>query len=238
MGIVITVSRQLGSQGSYMAADAARELGYRYVDREILQRAAEAAGYPDELMVETLTEKERIPGLLERMLDALGRMAPVPAIPSATLREGQTYVEIVNETVASELRAQRARIRAAERYGELVKQVIQRYAETGEVVIAGRGGQAILRHRRNALHVRVVASKETRVRALMARLELTREAVEAQVEESDRDRARYLRHYHGVDVNDPQLYHIILNADDMPVGLGTHIIAQAGRWLSAFSETS
>ena len=63
MGIVITLSRQLGSGGSYMGADAATLLGFRYLDREILQHAAMEAGFPDEAMVEALAYQEQVPGL-------------------------------------------------------------------------------------------------------------------------------------------------------------------------------
>jgi cytidylate kinase len=41
---VLTISRQLGSGGSYIGQEVARRLGMRYADREILQQAAAAAG--------------------------------------------------------------------------------------------------------------------------------------------------------------------------------------------------
>ncbi|HQE99597.1 MAG TPA: cytidylate kinase family protein, partial [Anaerolineae bacterium] len=60
---VITISRQLGSQGSYIAAAIAQKLNLRYLDREILHRAAEMAGYPDAEMVGQLEDHERMPGV-------------------------------------------------------------------------------------------------------------------------------------------------------------------------------
>lgn len=233
MGIVITVSRQLGSGGSYIATAAAEALGYRYLDREILQRAARAAGYPDEEMVEALARHERIPGYLERMLDALGRMSAVPIVPSATLREGQAYVEIMDSMLTAEVIESQKRQRVAEGYLELVRDTILNLAETGDVVIVGRGGQVILRDRPDVLHVRVIASAETRVRNLMARQNLTREEAESQIRESDRDRARYLKRYHGVNWEDPLLYHIVINTDHVPVPLGEHLIVEATRWFAS-----
>jgi cytidylate kinase len=41
MPIVITISRKLGSGGSYIGQRIAQRLGYAYIDRQILQRAAE-----------------------------------------------------------------------------------------------------------------------------------------------------------------------------------------------------
>ena len=231
MGIVITVSRQLGSSGSYMATGAAEELGFGYLDREILQRAAAEAGHPDEGMVEALSRQERVPGFLERLLDSFGRFSAVPMTPSASLREGRAYVEVLDPLMAAEMANSQRREMAAANYGVLVRDVILSLAETGNVVIAGRGGQAILRNRRNALHVRVFASPETRIRNLMARQGIQRDEAEARIQDSDRDRARYLQHYHGVNLEDPLLYHLMINADGVPVPLGTQLIVAAARFL-------
>ncbi len=232
MGIVITLSRQLGSGGSYMGADAATLLGFRYLDREILQHAAMEAGFPDEAMVEALAYQEQVPGMLARILELLGRMSPVPMMPSATLREGQAYAEVLNAQLAEEFIAERERASAAEHYRDLIRQVIERYAETGGVVVAGRGAQVILRHRRNALHVRVYASTPVRVRALMARGGGTREEAETAIQRSDRERARYLQRYFGVAWDDASLYHLQINADEVPVPMGAQLIAEATRWLA------
>ena len=231
MGVVVTVSRQLGSQGSYMAAEAASLLGFRYLDREILQHAAAEAGFPDEQMIEALAYQEQAPGFIARVLDALGRMSPVPVMPSATLREGQAYAEILNADLTEELVAERERAAAAEHYRELVSQVIRRYADAGGVIVAGRGAQVILRRRRNALHVRVYGSVPARVRALMGREGTPREEAEAMLQRSDRERSRYLQRFFGVAWDDPSLYHLSINSDAIPVSMGAQIIAEAVRWL-------
>ncbi len=231
MGIVITVSRQLGSNGSYMATEAAEELGLHYLDREILQRAAEEAGDPNEDMVEALSRQERVPGFLERLLDSFGRYSAVPMTPSASLRQGRAYVEVLDAMMATEMTNSQRRETAAANYGDLVRDVILNLAETGNVVIAGRGGQAILRNRRSALHVRVFASPETRIRNLIARQGILRDEAESSILESDRDRARYLQHYHGVNLENPLLYHLMINSDGVPVPLGAQLIVTAAHWL-------
>jgi cytidylate kinase len=231
MDVVITVSRQLGSTGSYMAAEAASLLGYRYLDREILQHAAVQAGFPDEAMIEALAYQESVPGFLMRVFEALGRMSPVPLMPSATLREGQAYAEALNTDLAQELMAERERSTAAERYRDLIQQVVQRYAEVGGVIVAGRGGQVILRHRRNALHVRVYASTPMRVRTLVARESISHQEAEAEIRRSDRERARYLQRFFGVAWDDPSLYDLSINADHITLSMGAHLITEAARWL-------
>jgi cytidylate kinase len=232
MGVVITVSRQLGSGGSYIATEVARRLDYRYLDREILQHAAEIAGYPDEEMVRALGEREQITGFLQSILASLNKMPPVPTVPSATLREGYAYADVVNAMVSQEVIAQQERERAAAGYADLVRQVIQSYAEAGDVVIAGRGGQAILRNRRNALHVRIFAPVETRTRTLMARQQIGREEAEDRIRESDRQRARYMQRLHNVDWEEESLYHLIINSGEVAVPMGAAIIAEGARWLA------
>jgi len=44
---VVTVSRQLGSGGTYVAMLVARELGYEYLDRQLILAAANRAGAPE-----------------------------------------------------------------------------------------------------------------------------------------------------------------------------------------------
>lgn len=233
MGIVITISRQLGSNGSYMATEAAEQLGFQYLDREILRRVAAEAGDPDEGMIEALSRQERVPGFLERLLDSLGRYSAVPMTPSASLRQGRAYVEVLDAIMAAEMTNAQRRETAAANYGHLVRDVILKLAVAGKVVIAGRGGQAILRNRRNALHVRVFASPETRTRNLMARMGIVREEAESGILESDRDRTRYLQHYHGVNLGNPLLYHLMINSDGVSAPLGAQLIVTAAQWLQA-----
>lgn len=44
---VLTLSRQLGSQGDWIAVNVARSLGFAYMDHEIINRAARRAGVPE-----------------------------------------------------------------------------------------------------------------------------------------------------------------------------------------------
>ncbi|MDX9953681.1 MAG: cytidylate kinase-like family protein, partial [Anaerolineae bacterium] len=198
MKTVITISRQLGSQGSYIAAAIAQKLNLRYLDREILHRVAEMAGYPDAEMVAQLEARERVPGLLGRILATLETIPPVPAVPSATMREGYVYDEFVamlmqrenidREQALLQLATQRQRAELAGGYADLVRQVILEYAQAGDVIIVGRGGQAILRDMSGVLHVKVVGSEEMRTRRLMQRMGVDEKEALRQIHHSDRER--------------------------------------------------
>ncbi len=239
MKTVITISRQLGSQGSYIAAAVAQKLNLRYLDREILHRAAEMAGYPDDEMVAQLEERERVPGFLGRMLATLETIPPVPAIPSATLREGYVYDEFVamlmqrenldREQAMAQLAAQQQRAELAGGYADLVRQVVLECAQSGDVIIVGRGGQAILRDMSGVLHVKIIGSEEMRCRRLMQRLGVDAREAERQIHQSDRERARYLKHFHGLNWQDPCLYDLILNTDRLSVDMAVQLISEAAQ---------
>ena len=55
---VITLARQLGSMGSEVASNVARQTGFRYMDRALLHQAAELSGYPDQAMIDRLEHTE------------------------------------------------------------------------------------------------------------------------------------------------------------------------------------
>ncbi len=236
---VITISRQLGSQGSYIAAAIAQQLHLRYLDREILHRVAEMAGYPDDEMVARLEERERVPGLLGRILATLETIPPVPAVPSATLREGYVYDEFVamlmqrehidRDQAMLQLAAQRQRAELAGGYPDLVRQVILEYAQAGDVIIVGRGGQAILRDMSGVLHVKVIGSEEIRARRLVQRIGVDAREATYQIRRSDRERARYLKHFHNLNWEDPCLYDLVLNTDRLAVDVAVHLVIEAAQ---------
>jgi cytidylate kinase len=84
-------------------------------------------------------------------------------------------------------------------------------ATAGGCVIVGRGGQCLLRGRGDAFHVFVYAPREERVRRLRARLGPGAD-VELALEETDRERAAYVRRHFGENWLDPRLYHLMVNA--------------------------
>ncbi|MBN1487494.1 MAG: cytidylate kinase-like family protein [Anaerolineae bacterium] len=234
---IITISRQLGSRGSYIAAEVAKRLQLRYIDRQVLQRAAEIVGYPDEEMVQQLEQQEQVPGWLERIIGTINTMPPIPMIPSATLREGYLYDEHIamlmvqeglNRTEAQEqIIEQSRRADACEDYAKLVEKVILEYARKDNVIIVGRGGQVILKNMPNTLHIQVVAPVELRTLWLMERLGTTQKETEQQIQQSDKQRARYMKHYHDVNWLDTKHYHIVINTGKTSTKLATDIICEA-----------
>ena len=112
----------------------------------------------------------------------------------------------------------------------LVKQsaeTILRLAELGNVILIGRGATVITTKLKHVFHVRLVGSIERRTAHLQEYYKLSKEDAVRRVHEEDRGRARYLKKYFGKDINDPLLYHLIINTDLIPYDDAARLVANA-----------
>jgi CMP/dCMP kinase len=123
---------------------------------------------------------------------------------------------------------------AAERraYQREVERIIRELAEAGMVVIVGRASQVILQNQLGVLHVRVVAPLEMRVARLQQTKRLSAEAARACLAQSDRARARYLRRTYGRNIDDPTLYHLIINMGLLEMTPAVNLVAYTYRELA------
>ncbi len=107
-----------------------------------------------------------------------------------------------------------------------LKSVVYELASRGSAVFVARANHALLRDLTCALHIGVTASLERRVQNLVARGVQEEEALKA-IRTNDHEREAFTKFAFGVDWNNPELYHIMLNMDkwstdqavDMIVGL-------------------
>jgi cytidylate kinase len=182
---VVTVAREYGSGGAAVATLLAARLGYQLLDRALIARIAEAA---------------RIDPELARKFDE--HVDPwVRRIGHALWYGGFESVAVVDENDVVN----------ADRLAVLSGRVIEQAATAGGCVIVGRGGQCLLRGRPDVFHVFVYAPREERLRRLRARLGPGAD-IELVLEETDRERAAYVRRHFSEDWLDRRLYHVMVNA--------------------------
>ena len=112
-------------------------------------------------------------------------------------------------------------------YLEAVGQLMRELAETGNVILVGRAGQAILRSVPGVLHVRLYAPLEIRVDRIAARNHSTQEIARAQVGVSDESRRQYLRRYYRVRWDDPELYDLMINTANLSSAEAAAVICAA-----------
>lgn len=100
-----------------------------------------------------------------------------------------------------------------------------RLMDLGNVILIGRGGSVVGRHRDDVLHVRFVGSPDKRAAYLRERENISRKAALARIEREDKGRIRYVKKYFDTRIDDPLLYHLTVNTDDLPLPNVTKMIA-------------
>ena len=201
---IITVSREYGSGGSEVAERVAHALGWTLLDNAFVERVAERLGVPRQ---EVSAREERVPSFIERLTDALGSSAPelLPPVGQATLPPSE------------------------ERIVEVSRRVVEEAVAHGPVVVVGRGAQAMLAERSDAIHVFCYAPREAKVRRVMRRQGV--DAAEAQelVEETNRERARYVRRFWARDWAALEHYHVCVNTDWLGIDGAAALIVSLAR---------
>jgi cytidylate kinase len=198
--MILTISRQLGSQGDDIAARVATALGLLLVDREYICRAALAGGMPATLLQKLMYEGEH--SLAGQIVDSLGgsssELSDRPVATPGPL-EGIFTPMLAPSNISLEDGAQ------------VIGRLIIDVASRQDVLVLGQGGQSWLRNRWDALHIQVIAPFELRIERVADREHISRSAARRRVRNSDQARAEYLARYHGVNWLDPLLYHYVIN---------------------------
>lgn len=203
---LITITRQYASGGSEVGRLAALALGWTVIDNEFVDEVARRAGLPP---AEVAAREERAPGLLERLARTLAVASPEMFVTTAG-------VPRVEDEEAAILR--------------VTERIIAEAEAEGRVVLVGRGAQALLAQRPEALHIYVVASRPWRMRLAVERLGVSADDVERMVDETDRQRDRYVKEHYGRTRQDPANYDLVLNAERLTLdGAAAVLVGEARR---------
>ncbi len=206
--MLITISREYGAGGSEVGSRVARALGWRVVDNELVERVAARAGLTPEAVAQ---REERVPTFIERLARALVAATPELVVPPEA---GGTAFSLSEEDLV--------------RVTELV---VEEVAAEGKVVLVGRAAPAVLAREREAIHVKVVAPREWRIRAAAERLGVPPDEAATVTDETDKMRARYHRQYYSRDWNDPVSYHMLLNTAALGLDGTAAVIVERARAL-------
>ncbi|MCS7091080.1 MAG: cytidylate kinase-like family protein [Verrucomicrobiota bacterium] len=106
-------------------------------------------------------------------------------------------------------------------------ETILRLAMLGHVILIGRAAAVVAARLPHVLHVRLVAPFEERVDRVRIDRKVSRKEAEELVRREDRGRARYWKRYYGADIEDPLLYHLILNTGKLSCETSVQTILQA-----------
>jgi cytidylate kinase len=181
----ITVEREYGSGGALIAKALASRLGWKLWDEELSGEIARVA-HVDRKAAQSCDE--RVDPLVYRLFRIYARGSYERALSI----EGDAHFD-------------------TDQMVKTLHTVIEDIASQGNSVIVGRGSTYILRDRPDAFHVFIYASAEEKVYRLKAIGKAEREARQL-VEEVDRDRASFIRHYFGKEWPHRPLYSMMINS--------------------------
>jgi CMP/dCMP kinase len=106
--------------------------------------------------------------------------------------------------------------------------VLDEAVASGPVVMVGRGAQAMLAERTDALHVFCYASRPALIKRSMERDKLNREEAEKLVDETNANREKYVRANWNRNWKSHENYHLAVNTDWLGIqGAAETIVAVA-----------
>jgi cytidylate kinase len=208
----VTISATFGASGSVIGPAVAKRLGLPFVDRAIPAAVAAEIGCS---LDEVLAHDDRAEHGLGRLLSAAARF------PNVTL--GGLEIDLSTRGLPTE-----------EDLVARTEQVIRQVAAGRGGVILGRAGQLVLADEPRVLHVRLDSARARRLAVVRDSFGLPAREADRLVEDNDRARAAYVKHFYRADPADPALYHLVLDSTRLPAAACVDLVVAAA---DAFSPS-
>jgi len=202
---VVCISRAMYTGAENIAHEVAQELGFRYVDEEIVERAAQKRN----LTPTEVASAERRKNFL------------VTALSDIADHSSDLIAYFANNKEAQ---------RPSDELRNLIRQAINETADEGRVVIVAHAASYALARRKQVLRVLITGSEFGRVMkwAPTAGGASPTEAGEA-IRASDAARADYLRRFYDVKTETPDHYDLTVSVDALKPESIKALILQAAR---------
>src|ERR1700685_221158 len=181
---ILTVEREYGSGGGEIAQLLANQLGWKLWDQLLTEEIARLANCPKAVVED---REERTDPLYYRL-----------------------FKSFLRGSYEGSLNAHKLNVVDSESILKITEQIVQHAAKKGNSVIVGRGSQHFLRSRPDTLRVFLYASREAKVRRLIARGKSEKEA-EQLVDTVDHERRDFIQKYFHVEWPDRAIYHTMIN---------------------------
>lgn len=116
--------------------------------------------------------------------------------------------------------------------------VVKRLVAKSDCVVIGRAGALMLDKQPDALHVRFDGPLQARLRQAMDALNLTEHDARQKLQQTDRARAAYVRHFYKRDWADPSLYHMSIDSTALPIHVCVQVVLTAAAGLGLDSAST
>lgn len=199
---VLCVSHTTGSDGDEIGRRVAEQLGYLYVDEDIVASAAAQGG----LDPGDVADEERRKTYARRILEALAEGGGDPVVLAAT-----AGIEVVSPT---DIRA-------------LIRETVVQTAARGNVVIVAHAAAHAIDPGPRTLRVLVTASTGTRARRVAGAEHVDGAEAARTIKDSDAGRRDYLKRFYSVDSEAPTDYDLVVNTDLLSTEQAAEIVVRA-----------
>ncbi len=201
---VVTVSRMYGSGGSEVAAIVAKALGWSLLDNAVVDAVAVRLGVtPSEIAA----REERVASLVERLVDTMALGSQEWLTPLSSSKRPPTEEQLV----------------------EVTRHIVEEAVARGPAVVVGRGAQAMLAERTDALHVYCYAPRRALIARSMSRDRIEEDAAAKLVDETNAHREQWVRKHFNRSWREHSNYHLSVNTDWFGIDGAAEIILSAAR---------
>lgn len=198
---LVAISAAYGAGGSRIAPLLAERLGVPFLDRALPMQAAAQVAFP----ADEDDSDDHQAGWLERVLHAFVGAEASVAGSVATSPLGSDGARRANDAL------------------------LARQAQSGRGVVLGRAAVAVLRDDPRVLRVRLYGPPERRIEQAVRTFGAAPEVATDAVRNLDRTHDAYLEHFYGADIDDPALYHLMIDSTAVPIDACADVIANAAR---------
>jgi cytidylate kinase len=197
--LVLAISRQLGSGGSFIGQAVASRFGMHYADRDVLHEAALALGVTN-AAIESL--EERVETFWDRAAHMFARGGAEGPYTPLMLPLIDTPGVIETET-----------------------RIIRELASRENAVVVGRGAAHVLRDHPNLISIFVHAPEAFRTDRIVATRRLTASDATALIRRSDADRSAFVKALRGTTWATATLYDLTVDTSTVGLEPATDIVA-------------
>lgn len=199
----ITISREIGASGTYIALKLASNLGGTCFDQQVINGIALKMNKGKE-QIEPFDQKtySRIKVFFQEALDSIasGGMLFHPfGIGPIDWESPDIFSTYPN------------RLFQQKDYCEVLTQVVKELASQPNSVILGRGGCHILRGKPNVLNVRIVADRQDRLEQLMKEQRIDEIKAQKLLKGKDAAARNFIFDFFEKDIHDSHSYDVVLN---------------------------
>lgn len=195
---VITIGREYGSGGRLIGKQLAQALGYSFLDKELITRAAQKSGMSAQLFADI--DENATNSLLYSLASGAymmgSRMAPGSDMPMTD----KLFI--------------------------LQSNIIREEAEKGPCVVVGRCGDYVMEGRESVYNIFIQAPFEDRVKRAVAEYGLEEKGAADAVRRTDKKRANYYNYYSNRKWGRSSNYHLCVDSSKLGIDGTVQLLTQ------------